>query len=65
MTWKIDPKTRIEIQMGRHTYRGTVLHRGTNYGTTEQPNWYIEFLHDNGHYGYWKQKEDGGTLILI
>lgn len=53
---------------------GRVIHgvaiNGDNWGTEEEPNWYIEFNHavsptqggGVGGYGYYKQKFDGGTV---
>ena len=32
-----------------------------NCGTTEAPNWYVEFTSPTGKYHYYKQKFDGGT----
>ncbi len=40
-----------------------VVESAKNWGTSRQPDWYIEMLSDtNGHY-YWKQEYDGGYVI--
>jgi len=48
---------KITITCQGKTYKGTILtaHKYDN-------AWYIEFEHDNGDYGYWKQDMDGGTI---
>lgn len=50
------------IRNGWH-YHGVVI-SAENYGTDDQPNWYIE-LHDTDtrRYMYWKQAIDGGKVV--
>lgn len=49
----------ITIRVGGSTYSGTVL-RSDFWG--EHDGWYVEFTHNHGGYGYWKQGVDGGTI---
>jgi len=65
---RLPKKTQIIIRSQGGVYPGSVL-SAENYGTDTEPNWYIEFHHENpnrsgGPYGYWKQAIDGGTLEI-
>ena len=37
----------------------------SNYGSDNQPDWYIEFYDDKDNYYYWKQSIDGGKIVHV
>lgn len=71
MTTQLPIGTKIAIVKGGQTwFTGTIGHKygraeRSNYGTDEEPNWYIEFMDESDRYHYWKQVPDGGTLQVI
>lgn len=54
----------IEVTSMGQTVRG-VVKSASNWGTTSDPDWYIEFTDLKGMPHYWKQKIDGGTVKKI
>lgn len=60
----------IQIHAPGGLYSGRVKSRVNN-GTTQAPNWYVEFTHDEasmgktGAPGYWKQQLDGGRGFFL
>lgn len=65
----VAPKKRTNDVTGRKIVRngfviGVIAEviSSDNFGTEESPNWLIEYYDEDGHYHYWKQKNDGGEL---
>jgi hypothetical protein len=60
---RINPGDRVKIvgQDGWPVKTGAVL-TSHNYGTLENPDWYIEMTDDRTGYVYWKQSIDGGKV---
>jgi hypothetical protein len=60
---KRDDKVVIQCQ-GRTVE--AVVQTALNYGTDEDPDWYIEGIRkQDGRGFYWKQKIDGGTVTKL
>ena len=68
---KINKGDTVRITTPDAWVEGIVI-SASNYGSDEEPNWYIELNGCAGSnefvssgYTYWKQKQDGGTVELI
>lgn len=60
---QINPNDVIVFEINGWTHGGRVI-SAHNYGTQENPNWYIEWTNKlTGKFGHWKQAEDGGALV--
>jgi hypothetical protein len=57
-TFTLIPGDRIQITVRGQVFTGTVV-QADHWGG--QDGWYIQFTHDDGRPGYWKQGIDGGT----
>jgi len=59
---------RVRITTSMYDVVGTVV-SATNYKkywlANAEDNWYIEFIADEGGFGYWKQGNDGGTIEVL
>lgn len=63
---EITNKHTVKITLPNGSEYFGMVRTAINYGTEDEPNWYIEFTDiRTSKYAYWKQCPDGGVVEIV